>query len=241
MGVFMSRTSLSQTYKSLELAAEPVAPFRIASELPNRKPLLLMVDNCNTLTTPEKNLVHHAQPVWQGPKFSLFKLEINQLDTLAKIGENQFNNEMAAIYAGHADTSKILWFNGFEDSLQPGAFAGNGALKGNLGIWTRIVEKQISGGTPGDTCEILFWVKGYETDLFARSIIEFIQKDGEQTTGYIYDQLQHFYCSLKNDWMRIKIPFVMKTGNDLVMVTVLNKDLKNFELLADDVIIRKKP
>jgi len=240
MGVFLSRTSISQTYKSLELAAEPVVPYRITNELPNRKPLLLMVDNCNTLTTPEKNLFQNAQPVWQGPKFSFYRLEINQLDSIAKMGEKQFNNEMAAIYSGQADTSKVLWFNGFEDSPQPEAFAGNGALQGNLGIWMRIVEKQVSGGTPGDTCEILFWVKGYETDLFARTNIEFIQKDGEQTTGYIYDQFQHFYCSLKNDWMRIKIPFVMKTGNDLVMVTVRNKDLKKFTLIVDDLIIRKK-
>jgi hypothetical protein len=156
------------------------------------------------------------------------------------MGEKQFNNEMAAIYSGQADTSKVLWFNGFEDSPQPETFAGNGALKGNLGIWMRIAEKQITGGTPGDTCEILFWVKGYETDLFARTNIEFVQKDGEQTTGYIYDQFQHFYCSLKNDWMRIKIPFVMKTGNDFVMVTVRNKDLNKFTLIVDDLIIRKK-
>lgn len=240
MGVFLSRTSLSQTYKSLELASVPVAPYRILKDLPNRKPLLLMVDNCNQLSLSEKNIVAHSAPIWQGAKFSFYRLEIDQLDSLAALGKFRFETEMAEIYSGGADTSKLLYFNGFEDSPQEETFAGSGSLSGDISIWNRILETTINHGAPGDSCEILFWVKGFETDLFARSIIEFIQKDGEETTDYRYDQFQHYFTSLHNGWMRICIPFVLKTGNDRVLVTVRNKDLKKVRLLADDVIIRKK-
>lgn len=240
MGVFLSRTSISQTYKSLELMSTPVSPYRLVSALPNRKPLLLMVDNCNQLNAAEQNLVKHAPMIWQGPKFSFRSLDINQLDSIAADGKMKFDREMDAIYAGQADTGKILFFNGFEDTPQPETFAGTGALTGKIDNWNRIVETNLHGGTPGDTCEILFWVKGFETDLFARTIIEFVQKDGEQTTDYKYDQFQHYFCSLHDGWMRICIPFVVKTENDFVMVTVRNKELKKFPLIVDDVIIRKK-
>ncbi len=241
MGVFLSRTSISQTYKSLELICDPVAPFRVAAELPNNKPILLMVDNCNELSEAERNLVNHSPQIWKGDKFAFYRFEVDRFDSIAVLGKLKFDTEMNAIYAGQADTSKILFFNGFEDTPQEETFAGTGSLAGNLGNWTRIVETHVKGANPGDKCEILFWVKGYETDLFARSIIEFIQKDGEQTVGYKYDQFQHHFTSFKDGWMRIRIPFEIKSTNDLVMVTVMNKDLNPFHLFADDVVIRKKP
>jgi hypothetical protein len=99
----------------------------------------------------------------------------------------------------------------------------------------------LKNGLPGDTCEILFWAKGFEKDLFARSIFEFVQKDGDETVDYKYDQFQRYYCSLRDGWMRIRIPFVLKTDNDQVHLAVQNKDLKQFRLFVDDLIIQKKP
>ena len=239
MGVALSRTSISQSFKSLELVSSPVEPFRILADLPNREPLLLMVDKCNQLTPPERNLVNHATLVWQGPKFSLHRLEIDQLDSIAAKGKSQFYSEMIAIYNGHADTSNVLYFNGFEDTPQEDTFAGSGALVGNISIWNRIVEINLNGGLPGDSCEILCWVKGFEEDRFARTIFEFVQKDGENVVDYKYDQFQHYYSSLKNDWMRIRIPFVLKSSNDFVMLSFRNRDLKKTSLVVDDLLIQK--
>ncbi len=240
MGVALSRTSISQTYKSLELVGVPVVPYRILADLPNRKPLLLVVDNCRQLNPSEQKLVYHATPVWEGPKFAFYKLEINQLDSIAMEGKLQFDSEMEAIYSGLADSAKVFHFNGFDEIIQQETFAGTGALKGDLGIWNRIVEINLNAGMPGDTCEIMCWVKGFEEDRFARTIIEFVQKNGEEVMDYKYDQFQHYYCSLKDDWMRIRIPFILRSTNDFVMLSFRNPDLKNFPLIVDDLLIRKK-
>jgi hypothetical protein len=240
MGVMLSRTSLSQTYKSLALVSNPVSPFQIIKDLPNKKPLLLMVDNCNDLTTPEKNLVQHSSLVWKGPKFAFYELPVVKLDSIAFQGEKAFAAEMKPIHEGTMDSTKILFYNGFEKSPQKESFYGSGAFSGEIKNWNRIVEEKIRNGKPGDACEILFWVKGYQTDLMPRTVFEFIQKNGEQTVDYKYDQFQHFYCSLKDGWMRIKIPFVLKTGNDLIMLAIRNTDLKKFPLVVDEVIIRKQ-
>lgn len=240
MGVMLSRTSLAQTYKSLALVSNPVSSYQILKDLPNRKPLLLMVENCNDLTLSEKTLVNHAAMVWQGPKFTFYKLPVENLEIIASEGEQAFSSEMAAIYKGRADSSQILYFNGFEGNPQPEAFHGAGAFSGEIKNWNRIVEEKIRNGAPGQACELLFWVKGYETDLMARSIIEFVQKNGDETVDYKYDQFQHYYTSLKDGWMRIRIPFVLKSENDLVMLTIRNENLKNFALFVDDVIIRKQ-
>jgi len=240
MGVMLSRTSLSQTYKSLALVNTPVSPFLIKNDLPNTKPLLLMVENCNNLTEPEINLLQHSSFLWKGPKFSFFKLQVDRLDSIAKEGETRFKNEMAIVYEGRSDSTQLLYFDDFDRMTNEGAFHGSGAFSGEIKNWNRILETNLKHGMPGDSCELLFWVKGYEADLMPRSIFEFVQKNGEETVNYKYDQFQHFFCSLNRDWMRIRIPFVLKSANDFVTIAIRNPDLDHFQLLVDDVIIRKK-
>lgn len=241
MGVMLSRTSLSHTYKSLSLVSEPVSNFQVINDLRNEKPLLLMVDNCNDLSNPEKNLVRHSSLIWKGPKFAFYQLPVAMLDTISMQGNMAFESEMKSIHDGNIDTTRILYYNGFESNQSADSFYGSGAFSAEIKNWNRIVEQKIKNVQPGDSCEVLFWVKGYETDLMARSIIEFVQKTGDQTVDYKYDQFQHYYCSLKDGWMRIRIPFVAKSTDDLVMVTLRNADLKNFSLVVDEVIIRKRP
>lgn len=241
MGVALSRTSISQTYKSLELTCNPVAPYRIVNDLPNKKPFLLVVDQCNNLNQAEKTLVSHSELIWKGPKFSLFSLQVARLDSIALNGQKVFNNEMLPLREGKVDSAQVLYFNGFEASPATGAFSGSGAFTGTMENWSHPLTEKLKNGMPGDSCELLFWVKGYEKDLFARSIFEFVQKDGEQVVEYKYDQLQHFYCGFKDDWMRIRIPFVLKSENDLVMLAIRNPDLENYPFVLDEIIIRKNP
>ncbi|HET6556474.1 MAG TPA: hypothetical protein VFG54_04110 [Prolixibacteraceae bacterium] len=241
MGVSLSRTSISQSYKSLELISTPVGPYRVKSDLPNSKPILVMVDNCNNLTPNERNIVEHSTQVWQGPKFAFYSLPVARLDTIALKGQKAYESEMRPIYEGTADSMKVFHYDGFELSKTDKAFAGEGAFTAPIARWSHPVEKKITNGLPGDSCELTFWVKGYETDLLARSIFEFVQKDGDEVKEYKYDQFQHYFVSFKNDWMRIRIPFVLKSANDLVLLAIMNEEMKDFQLVLDDVVIRKLP
>lgn len=240
MGVALSRTSISQTYKNLELNCIPVSPYRVKSDLPNQKPLLLVVDNCNDLNKSEKNIVNHSSLVWQGPKFALYSLPVAQLDTIALMGQKSFEKEMQPLLEGRIDSTHVLFYNGFETKPTDQSFAGSGAYIGDIENWNHPLEETLKNGLPGDSCELLFWVKGYETDMLARSIFEFVQKDGDQVVVYKYDQFQHYFCSLKDGWMRIRIPFVLKSANDKVFLAVENPDMKHFPLVIDDLLIRKQ-
>lgn len=240
MGVTMSRTSLSQSYKNLQLVSIPVGPYRVKEDLPNQKPLLVMVDNCNDLNIAEKELVSHASRVWQGPKFAFYSLSIAQLDTIAANGKKAFESDMKAIYEGIADTTQVLFFDGFENNKTNLAFAGQGAFTSPIVNWSHPMEFQVKNGVPGDTCEVFFWVKDYETDLMARSVLEFVQKDGDKVTEYKYDSFQHYFYSFKDNWMRICIPFVLKSTQDHLYLAIRNEQMKNFQLVMDDLIIQRK-
>jgi len=117
---------------------------------------------------------------------------------------------------------------------------GSGEFADDITDWKRVAEPILEKGQAGDTCEVLFWAKGIHHDLMARTIFEFNQKTGDKTVDYKYDQFQHYFCSIKNDWMRIRIPFILRSDHDQIMPSVLNKVLKNFKIVIDDVVIRKK-
>ena len=239
MAVMLSRTSISQTYKSLELVSHPVAPFRILDELPTRKPLLLLVDNCAELTDNEKQLVNLSDKIWEGPKFSLHSLSIESLKNIAIEGQKQYEHEIGAVHAGQLDSVNCIAYDSFEKIIYKEALYGKGAVWGSAKSWRKLFDDKLSGVKPGDKCELLFWVRNFEKDLMARTVFEFVQKNADEVTNYQLDQFQHFFWSFKDDWMRIRIPFEVKSENETINLLIKNSDLKNFSLVADELIIRK--
>ena len=240
MGVIMSRTSVSQMYKSLELVSSPVAPYRILDELPNQKPLLLLVDNCAELSDNERRIVRLSEKIEEGPKFSLHWLSMDSLRNLASEGQKQFEREMKFIHAGKLDSADCIAYNSFEQIIFKEALYGKGAVWGSARFWHKLFDAELKGVKAGDRCEILFWVRNFETDLMGRTNFEFVQKKGNEVTNYQLEQFQHFFCSFSGEWMRIRIPFEVRSDNEKILLSIRNKELKDYPLVADELIIRKR-
>ncbi len=239
MAVMLSRTSISQTYKSLELISQPVGPFRILDELPNKKPLLLVVDNCSELNANEQRLVSLSEKIGEGPEFSLYRLDIDPLQRLAQEGEQQFEREMQFIHAGQQDSVNCIAYDSFEQIIYREAFYGKGAVRGSARCWCKLFDDNLKGVKPGDKCELFFWVHNFEKDLMARTAFELVQKNGDEVSNYQSDQFQHFFWSFKDGWMRIRIPFEVHSEDEKISLSVRNKELKSYPLVIDELMIKK--
>ncbi len=84
MSVLLSRTSISQTMKSLELKFEPMNPFRILKDLPNKKDILLITNENCSLNENEARIIKYSSPVCSSTNFSLHRLTIDSLTKLQK-------------------------------------------------------------------------------------------------------------------------------------------------------------
>ena len=78
-GVMLGRTSLSQTYKNIELSKTPWEKYRVLDEYPNNRPLLLLVAKCDELNPDEKRLVENATFITATPDFDLYEMLIDTL------------------------------------------------------------------------------------------------------------------------------------------------------------------
>ncbi len=81
--VMLSRTSISHTVKALSLYMEPLSPYPILNDLPNRKDILLMVQKGEELNTDEQRLIAYALPYLDAEDFRLYRLRIDSLEKIS--------------------------------------------------------------------------------------------------------------------------------------------------------------
>ena len=87
--VMLSRTSISHTVKALSLYMEPLSPYPILKDLPNRKDILLMVQKGEELNDNEQRLLFHAQPYIDAGDFALYRLSIDSLEKMPSVYQRQ--------------------------------------------------------------------------------------------------------------------------------------------------------
>ena len=76
IGVMMSRTSLSQTLKNLNLVLEPYGPYNVFQDYPSSKPILLWIQSDVKLNRHEKALANLARVVYRDREVTLSELHI---------------------------------------------------------------------------------------------------------------------------------------------------------------------
>lgn len=237
MAVMLSRTSLAQTYKSLELISEPVDSYNIFDDLPNEKPLLLMVGNCNELNEKEQRLISFSEKIWEGPSFSLHKLELAPVKQYAQQAREIYDEKMDLIHSGKMDSVNCIVYESFEKIICKDALYGKGAVWGAAKYWRKLFDGELKNVQAGQTCDITFWVKNYTRDLMGRTVFELTQKNGEQITNYQQDQFQHFFHSFRGEWMQIRIPIKVQSEKETLSISVRNTELKAFPLVIDELVV----
>ncbi len=237
MAVMLSRTSISQTYKSLELISEPLAPYRILNELPNEKPLLLLVDRCNELNANEQRIVGYSEKIWEGPAFSLYKLPLAPMKQYAQQQELAFEKKMEFVHAAQLDSVNCIVYDSFEKIICKDALYGKGAVWGAAKFWRKLFNQELKNAQAGQNYNITFWVKSFNKDMMGRTVFELVQKTGDQITNYQQDQFQHFFHSFRGDWMQIQIPIKVQSDKEILSISVRNQDLGTFPIVLDELLI----
>ena len=79
MGVLLGRTSIPQTLNSIALVTTPLAPLKILDDMPDQRDILLVVNDCLTLTEREKQICSAAILVKRTANISLYRISPTKL------------------------------------------------------------------------------------------------------------------------------------------------------------------
>jgi hypothetical protein len=119
MGVHMSRTALSQTINSVQLALEPIEMPRILHDMTSEKDLLLFSLTENKWEADQRNafLFKNAKQLYSNPDAQLYSLPI---DSIRAMVHTHINHQKTEIESG------LVQSNVWTKSIETGVFYRNG-------------------------------------------------------------------------------------------------------------------
>ncbi len=239
MGTMLSRTSLSQTYKSVQLVTQPYNPYKILADFPNQKPLLVVAaTNCSELKESEKKIIKKSQFLFKLDAFSYYKLTLDSLRTLPIAGKAAYQKEFFNIVQQSKIANSGYVYEDFDDLTSEETQKGRGAFQRNFRDNKVIFEANLLGGIKNNNYIVRFWVKDYQKDLYARSVVVIQQKnENGDVIRSVSEQIFRNFIRMDKDWVQVEVPITLAKNNPKIVIMLKNKYLNNTSFNIDELTI----
>lgn len=247
MGVNMSRTSIGQTVKSLQLTLRPGEPPAMLAALPDDRPLALFVwaEKWDEVQNRYGHLLEKAAPVYTGEKIRILSLEPESLPAIAREHAEAAARQMEA--ARLAEIPRTAWratqpgapfFHNSCDSLADAKFVfqGKGAFSGRMHDTTWLFR----GNWPQGEQTLSFWVRAV-ADMgmnHALTILETSPDDGHEIRRTEVGTTRHIQ-SIVGEWALVEVPFEVQAEGSRLAIYLHRTDAKN-RFWLDEIMLRPR-
>ena len=243
-GILFSRTSLSQSYKNLEVCLEPYRKLSVLKDYPNKKPLLLMVYSCD-FKPGEQNLINHALLVFKGSKLSFYEMPFDTLDNLSRGMYQKTQDELAQkkLYkfgnlSYSRDTINFV-YKSFDELSSSKAYIGKGAMEAKCDEYTTAYSDTLPNYQMNEEYIVSFWYGNILQDVSLRGIVFITYEDSQ---GKAYKETSYIISDgikiIDGDWALCEFKFKLEHPHDQLRVTFRNFQLKRKQVLIDELIIK---
>ena len=248
-GAMLTRTSLSQTLRQLQLVTEPYRPPAIFADFPDDRPLLMAYDTegVEKLSGKYSHLTVGARLLYEDPPLRLYELPLSafaeqRARRQARIREEV--NDTTLFWSGEfgrRDSLAAFYYQSF-DSLQAArAYQGAGALEGRARHDNLLLDRSLPGQEAGQTYVISFWTYGAQ-DLIGRSDLtleEYDPVDGrvlQRMSSQLFWKVTLFD---PNGWVLVEWPVKVAEADTRLRLHFRNGDAgRDDRLWVDELLIR---
>jgi hypothetical protein len=239
MSTAAARTSIGQSVKMISVILDPNGTPTAVNDLPNEKPLLLMVID-NGLNENEKRIVSYATLLDETPKFRLYSITPKKLAEIPRLvsAETKAHRDTAAKISRDKfllSDSAVLIYNGYDQSAGEG-FHGKGVFTADIRDYSRIVDTAL---TPGDYL-VSFWMDNMTEDIYPRTVVETVVFDSAgKSLSYDFTASHWKLKAIDGKWGLLEIPVHIADSTNRLTVTLWNDQVKKgTPLRLDELIIR---
>ena len=242
LAVHLSRTSLSQTYKSLALVLEPYRPLKIIKDFPNQKPFLVIADK-DLLKENEKYLFNKCKFILDNGKFQVYELPFEALHSYSDLFRIQVKEEIKGLNISQnifytTDSLQGFLHESFDylDSKNI-SYRGKGAFTGPGDNKFTVFERKIPNAR-NLPYNISFWIADIDKDLYARTvfILEVI-KNGK-TIHYDENSISRYMQTIDNNWALFEREFPISYSDAFIRLSLKNNIAGNKNIIIDELLIR---
>jgi hypothetical protein len=253
MGEYMSRTSVAQSYKSNQFANEVVNGYAILDDLPNQKPLLVIVDKEALAQSPQKYAQWTAglTPFFENKTLQFYELPIGLLrerpaqakqkvlQALDTTRIFQHIDPSSSLGFGSTDSLHTYAYMSYDDKTAAKIFHGAGAYTGVSDQTNIIFKSTIPNQQKGRNYKICFWqyvgADQYpKTEIFIREL--------NKTTGaqlqFIHWGLRYHVKAMDKEWALFEVPFQAWNDDSEFEMNVTHKTMFGKPLWIDELLIR---
>lgn len=252
MASFMGRTSLWQTINLMEVQAEPYRVPKVLDDLPNQKPILILLDKRGYKDVGGRcsYMIRGLEPLYEDDHIVLYELPLQlyakriarrsgiglmEMDSTAnhQIGELLSDTTLANfVYDSFDDRPSAHSYRG------GGAFTGMGGEEGEPSIF---FDGPIPNQMSGHRYVFSAWYY-LAADLHAKTAVFMEEYDPEtkvvvKKLGY---RFSNYLRSIDGDWALSDIPIYLDRSDTHIRAWILNEDLIGLPIWIDEFQLRSK-
>ncbi|MDX2246902.1 MAG: hypothetical protein SF052_09020 [Bacteroidia bacterium] len=209
----MSRTSISESQKLIQLFSGDYIEKTILADYPNRKPLLILCESGIKLSPGEEWLMKKAVRITPEDRFALYRLELDSLATHWKAAESRFAREKDILLFAEGNLFRSrkespVYFNGY-DSGGDTAF-GVSTIKGSesdpLGLFNDTIPY-------AEKMHVSLWMK---IDPKQSGFPGFFYREYDSLGNQIdYQEIATMFGqTIYKDWMMVEYTFQLKAAGN---------------------------
>ncbi len=223
----MSRTSVSQTFMSVELTRELMEYPAILKDLPSDDPILVIADT-SRMNEQEALLLKHSVFLCNMGSKQCYELP---LEVFGKVLEEKRNRNTDTTFRQDeftmiSDSSKQVLFLDIDTTF---VFDND---------WTQLVAEDIPDSFRGKKVLISFWVDDIVRDLIPRTSIEIIQYREKDVTGFDAGIPGKKIAGLLRGDALLEYEIEIDTESDRIEILARNKMLPGEKFRAFSFLIR---
>ena len=246
IGVNMSRTSIGHMVKSVQFALGPYEPPAFLDELPDNRPIALMINSSKWEEVQKKypHLVDEAVLVFDHPDMKIMSLVPDSVRAWSRKQSQGISEEMN-------NTASFTAGKGWKSDRQPGwfvyqpfdsltatehIFQGKGAFKGNMGdtvwIWNKPIPK-------GDWhINLWIYVKQDMGMTHEMKIFQHSRADGREI-NFRHEGLRFYLKSIVDGWALFDLEFTVHEDNSDTRIFLQKRGIYE-PFFLDEVLIKQK-
>lgn len=243
MGVNMSRTSIGQMLKSVQLAYVPGEVPKILDEFPDNRPLALMIypGRWEEVQRRYPHLLRNATPVYEHPDMKIMSLSLDSIRSYVRRHTDSLHQAMASRSLWPAGSWRSTQPNTFVfhqsyDSLNaaPHIFQGKGAFHGRMDDTVHICQQHLPKGKH----LLSLWIYAKQ-DMGMTQEVRIVENERSngQEVHYGHEGLRFYLQSIVDDWALFEVPFeVYGADSKLDIWTYKHNVHEPFSM--DEIVIR---
>lgn len=246
----LTRTPLGQTIKQAQLVTEPYRRPAILDDLPNPKPLLLIVSNYHFEQQKERyaHLLEGTQLLYETDAFRLLRLPLATFEERIESRIREINHTLASdtlsLYPHGAflsrDSNLTFYYASFDSLPAPLYYRGGGARQGPASEGVVAFDGRLPGQAAQGWYTFSIWMYIGE-DLRARSeaqLLEYLPEGGQEVAQQRYHAYGHIKAIDNDGWALLEFRCIPQLADSHIRFTIRNAELGEQPLFLDELLVR---